>query len=94
VSALKARGFDPSRAYGLSPEVALRDERFGAMAYHYGNRRLVFLCSREVVTLVRDLEHHGSIDAALAASSIASDRWSTFRKALQGLAESEVIRGR
>ena len=27
----------------LHPQVALRPEQFGALAYHYGNRKLVFL---------------------------------------------------
>ncbi len=27
----------------LHPQVALRPEPFGALAYHYGNRRLIFL---------------------------------------------------
>jgi len=27
----------------LHPQVALRPEPFGALAYHYGNRKLVFL---------------------------------------------------
>ena len=30
----------------LDPQVALRPEPFGALAYHYGNRRLVFLGTR------------------------------------------------
>jgi hypothetical protein len=32
--------------------VALRDESFGALAYHYGTRRLLFLKSRPLVELV------------------------------------------
>ena len=27
----------------MHPQVALRDESFGALAYHYGTRRLLFL---------------------------------------------------
>jgi len=30
-------------ALALSPSVALRSEPFGALAYHFGNRRLTFL---------------------------------------------------
>ena len=41
--------FDASAPWSLSPEVSLRDEAFGALAYHHGNRRLVFLKSRELV---------------------------------------------
>ena len=50
--------------------VALRPEPFGALAYHYGNRRLTFLRSPDLVTVVRSLGDHASIDAALAASRI------------------------
>jgi putative mycofactocin binding protein MftB len=46
-------GFDPERPYELHPDVALRPEPFGALAYHYGNRRLTFLRSHELVDLVR-----------------------------------------
>ena len=35
--------FAVEQAWQLNPQVALRDESFGALAYHYGNRRLVFL---------------------------------------------------
>ncbi len=78
-------------AYALDPQVALRPEPFGALAYHYGNRRLTFLRSPDLVALVRDLEHHASVDAALEASGIEKARWPTFRRALASLAESEVL---
>ena len=87
-------GFDPSRAYGLHPQVAIRPEPFGALAYHYGNRRLNFLRAPELVVLVHDLEHHDSVDAALAESTIPPARQAAFRKALAALADSEVIRAR
>jgi putative mycofactocin binding protein MftB len=34
---------DLDRPYRLSPRVAPHPEPFGALAYHYGNRRLTFL---------------------------------------------------
>ena len=81
-------------AYALDPQVAIRPEPFGALAYHYGNRRLTFLRDPLLVDLVRDLEHHDSVDAALAASAIDPDRWPSFRRALATLSRSEVIRAR
>ena len=45
--------------------MSLRDESFGALAYHHVNRRLVFLKSRELVELVRRLDDFDSADAAL-----------------------------
>ena len=52
-------------AYRLHPSVALRPEPFGALAYHYGNRKLVFLKSPLMVEVVRTLGDHPSIEAAL-----------------------------
>jgi len=81
-------------AYALDPQVAIRPEPFGALAYHYGNRRLTFLRDPRLVDLLRDLEHHESVDAALAASDIEPTRWPSFRRALDALSRSEVIRVR
>ena len=39
----------------MHEQVALRPEPFGALAYHYGNRRLNFLRAKELVTLVESL---------------------------------------
>ena len=80
--------------YELHPQVALRPEPFGALAYHYGNRRLTFVRATELVDLLRDLGEHESVDAALAASNVAPARWPAFRTALAGLEQSEVIRAR
>ena len=42
-------------AWRLDPDVALRPERFGALAYHYGTRRLTFLRSVLLADVVRAL---------------------------------------
>ncbi len=44
--------FEPGRSYELNPAVAPRPEPFGALAYHFGNRRLSFLKAPELVELV------------------------------------------
>jgi putative mycofactocin binding protein MftB len=86
--------FDPARPYEVDPRVAIRPEPFGALAYHYGNRRLTFLRDAALVSLVRDLGRHSSVDDALESARIAPARRPSFRKALGALAESEVIRAR
>ncbi len=91
---LLSDAFDPARPYEVDPRVAIRPEPFGALAYHYGNRRLTFLRDAALVSLVRDLGAHTSVDEALEAASIDSSRRPAFRKALGALAESEVIRAR
>lgn len=81
-------------AYDVDPRVAIRPEPFGALAYHYGNRRLVFLRSPDMVRLVESLDRSRSLAEALEACDIAETRWPSFTTALDQLAASEVIRAR
>jgi len=86
--------FDPARPYELHPDVALRPEPFGALAYHYGNRRLSFLRSPELVQLVGELGGHGSAAESLVALGVAPERWPNLIRALESLANSGVVRPR
>ena len=85
-----ASGFDPSRAWRVHPQIALRDESFGALAYHFGTRRLMFLKSRLLVELVSALDQYESADAAIDAVVPEGER-PAYRRALARLAASEVI---
>jgi putative mycofactocin binding protein MftB len=78
----------------LDPQVALRPEPFGALAYHYGTRRLVFLKNRDVVAVAQALDAHPSLSAALQACGIAESRWPSFAQAFATLNESEIVRER
>ncbi len=78
----------------LDPQVALRPEPFGALAYHFGNRRLVFLKSPDVLAVVRALAHHDTLAGALTACGVAERRWPSFVTALESLEHAEVVRGR
>ena len=78
----------------LHPQVALRPEEFGALAYHYGNRRLVFLKHPDVVALVESLGDHDTLASALAARGIDADRCPSFIAALNQLESSEIVRAR
>ena len=82
------------RRLELHPQVALRPEPFGALAYHYGNRRLVFLRHVDMVRVVNALASAPSVEAALEACDIAPSRWPSFVKALESLEASEVVRSR
>ena len=81
-------------AYEIHPQAALRPEPFGALVYHYGTRRLVFLRKPEMVSVVQELGEHATVADALTSCGIAAKRWPTFLTALSGLAESEIIRER
>lgn len=82
---------DPNRRYALHPRVALRPEPFGALAYHYGNRRLTFLKSADLVELVRDLPRHATVAEALEARDVDQERRAAYLRALATLERSEVI---
>ena len=84
-------GFDPDRPYRLHERVALRPEPFGALAYHYGNRRLNFLRAHELVSLVEALGAYDSPRLAFAACGIDDRRWPAFEKALSRLAASDFL---
>jgi putative mycofactocin binding protein MftB len=82
---------DPLQAYKLHPKVALRPEPFGALAYHYGNRKLVFLKSPRMVTLVRDLGAFATLDAALTAAGLTERSRLKYLAALNSLAQSDML---
>ncbi len=80
--------------YELHPQVSLRPEPFGALAYHFGNRRLSFLRSPDMVRVVESLGDHPTASDALAAGGIDERRWASFDHALTALESSEMIRVR
>jgi putative mycofactocin binding protein MftB len=82
------------RALELHPQVALRPEPFGALAYHYGNRRLIFLRHPDMVAVVKALADNSDLGATLAACGVDPKRWPSFVKALAKLEGSEIIRAR
>lgn len=78
----------------LHPQVAVRPEPFGALAYHYGNRRLIFLKHPDVVVVVEALSRHPDVQSTLDACGVAKDRWPAFVQALSSLETSEIVRER
>ncbi|MGH3318458.1 MAG: mycofactocin biosynthesis chaperone MftB [Nocardioidaceae bacterium] len=79
-------------AWQLSPQVALRPEPFGALAYHFGNRKLTFLRRPELVALVRGLGESRDVRAALEATGLPAAHWPAYETALRRLAATDMIR--
>ena len=80
--------------WALAPSVALRPEPFGALAYHFGNRKLVFLKRPDLVAVVRGLDGadgDGTVRSALVAAGVPEAAWPAYLAALEGLAASEMV---
>jgi len=78
----------------LSPSVALRPEPFGALAYHFGNRKLTFLKRPELVAVVRALGEQPDVRTALRATGVPEAEHRAYAEALLGLAAADMIRPR
>jgi mycofactocin biosynthesis protein MftB len=86
--------FDPSVPWRKSPSVALRPEPFGALVYHFGNRKLSFLKSKPLVAVVTALEAHPDVPSTLAACDVPEAQHRAYVTALATLARSQMIQRR
>ena len=93
-SAAAGPAFDPDRPYRCSPSVALRPEPFGALVYHFGTRRLSFLKTPQLVTVVSGLVDHANVHTALDAAGVEVAQRPAYLRALAGLAENGTIEER
>ena len=78
-------------AWALSPSVALRPEPFGALAYHFGNRKLTFLKTPALVRVVRALGEEPDVRTTLHEVGVPEAEYDAYLAALQGLAETDMI---
>ncbi len=70
----------------LSPDVALRIEPFGALAYNFRTRRLTFLKRPELVAVIAGLSAGADVREALQAARVPPAQWCAYLKALESLA--------
>jgi putative mycofactocin binding protein MftB len=83
--------FDLDAGWTLHPQVAVRPERFGALLYHFGTRRLSFV---KTPTLLRVLTALGDTDTARDAcvrAGIDEAQLPSYQRALGTLASSSMI---
>ena len=92
VTAASVVAFDAP--WSISPAVEIRPEPFGALAYHFGNRKLTFLKSIELVSVVQALGTSDDVSSALLAAGVPDEQWPTYLAALQSLASTDMIRPR
>jgi putative mycofactocin binding protein MftB len=89
-----ASGFDATAPWALHPQATLRPEPFGALAYHFGTRRLSFLKSPTLVAVVERLAHEPTAEAACRAVGVDEAERVRYEVALGALAASGIIRRR
>lgn len=58
------------RPLGLAPQVSVRPERFGALLYHFGTRRLSFLKDRRLLEVLEGLDSSATARAACDGSGV------------------------
>ena len=90
----RAAGFDLDRRWQLHPQVSVRPERFGALLYHFGTRRLSFLKSPALLTVVNTLGDAPSAREACRRAGLSEADMPAYAAALGTLASSQMIRPR
>ena len=86
--------FDAALPWQRARSVALRPEPFGALVYHFGTRKLSFLKSKQLVSVVQTLAEHPSALAAIEAGGVPEAQRPAYVKALADLARSQMIEPR
>ena len=87
-------GFDLDRPWQLHPQVSVRPERFGALLYHFGTRRLSFLKSPALLAVVSSLDDAPSARAACQSAGVSVAELPAYATARETLARSQMIRAR
>jgi putative mycofactocin binding protein MftB len=83
--------FDVDAAWRLHPQVSIRPERFGALLYHFGTRRLSFLKTPTLLAVVESLQARPSARSACLAAGVAETELPAYTNALATLAASSMI---
>jgi mycofactocin biosynthesis protein MftB len=82
---------DLSRAWAVDPDVQLRPEPFGALAYHFGTRRLSFLKSPVLLRVVEELARQPSAADACRSAGVLDSELPWYEQALATLAQTHMI---
>jgi putative mycofactocin binding protein MftB len=87
-------GFDLERPWAVDPQVELRPEPFGALAYHFGSRQLSFLKTRKLLAVVQGLADHDTARRACRSAGVTEDELPAYARALDRLAQTGMVRER
>ena len=83
---------DPlERAWQVHEQVSVRPERFGALLYHFGTRKLSFLKNRTIVEVINSLGEHPDARSACRAAGIDDAQQGPYLHALGVLVQSKML---
>lgn len=71
--------------------MSIRPERFGALLYHFGTRRLSFLKNATILAIIRGLDTAPSARTACLDAGVNDAELPTYERALATLAASQTI---
>ena len=91
VAPAAATGFDLDGAWMLHPSVSVRPEPFGALLYHFGNRRLSFLKTRQLLDIVQGLAAAPTARAACLDAGVQPADLASVARALGSLDAGNAI---
>jgi mycofactocin biosynthesis protein MftB len=83
--------FDLDGAWQLHPQVSVRPERFGALLYHFGTRRLSFCKNTTVAAVIQTLAAAPSARVACADAGVPDSQLPIYQAAFAALAASQTI---
>jgi putative mycofactocin binding protein MftB len=83
--------FELDHPWRLAGQVAIRPEPFGALAYHFGTRRLSFLKTRKLLDVVQQLGDHPTARTACRAAGVSDRELPAYGRALATLAGSGMV---
>jgi len=79
------------RAWELAPQVSVRPERFGALLYHFGTRRLSFLKDPRLLRVVQTLGDSPSARVACDEAGVDAGALPAFEQAIARLVETDML---
>jgi len=82
------------QAWELHPSVSVRPEPFGALMYHFGNRRLSFLKTRQLLDVVNGLATAPDARTSCLVAGADPSQLPALGRALASLAAGDLIRPR
>jgi putative mycofactocin binding protein MftB len=83
--------FDLDAGWTLHPQVAVRPERFGALLYHFGTRRLSFVKTPTLLRVLTALADADTARDACVRAGVDDAQLPGYQNALGTLASSSMI---